>query len=306
MGDNPRLLGIADHILASFSPLLSLVPEELDRVGVLVAIPVFTVLPPMNRFLVLGASVDSGQYSGEVTVLPFALVSKFPEHVAMLRGNPEFAKVNAAYGFKAEATKLYGTAATRIYDDVNSCFEHMPLAALCEPDIFCVQGGISLLMSSLCQVKSIDRPIPGYDNAIVCDPMWSDPSGDVHDYERSTRGTGACFGAAVRDFQKITKIHQIIRTHQYVQNGVERFAEDIVFSSSCYQEATDNRCGLIFINVAGEVQSFSLPPVQQLPREKAVFARHEEVIAEGVQREAASKASLLCLMPQRGRSKRGQ
>jgi protein phosphatase len=49
--------------------------------------------------------------------------------------------------------------------------------------------------------------------------MWSDPSGDLREYERSTRGTGVCFGtAAVRDFQKI---RHIIRAHQGVQNGVE-------------------------------------------------------------------------------------
>jgi hypothetical protein len=48
----------------------------------------------------------------EVIALLFALVTKFSEHVAMLRGNPEFAKVNAAFGFKAEVTELYGACAT--------------------------------------------------------------------------------------------------------------------------------------------------------------------------------------------------
>jgi hypothetical protein len=46
MGDSPRLLGIADRILASFSPLLSLGPEELDRVGVSVPIPIFNEEDP--------------------------------------------------------------------------------------------------------------------------------------------------------------------------------------------------------------------------------------------------------------------
>jgi protein phosphatase len=274
----------------------------------LIRILVMTGIPPTNRFLFLGDYVDRGQYSVEVIVLLFALASKFPEHVVMIRGNHEFAKVNAVYGFKSEVDGLYGAAATRIYDDVNFCFEHMPLAALCGSDIFCVHGGISPLMSSLRQLKSIRRPIASYGNSIVCDLMWSDPSSRVREYERSTRGNGVCFGAAaVREFQKIIKIRHIIRAHQCVQNGVERFAGDVVFtvfSSSCYQEATDNRCGLIFINFSGDVQSFSLPPVQQLPREQALLDRHEEVNAEGDQRAAAAKASLLCLMPRGASEKR--
>jgi protein phosphatase len=117
----------------------------------LVRIPVLIGLPLMNRFLFLGDCVDRVQYSVEVT----ALVSQFLEHVAMLRSNHKFAKVNAAYGFKVEVTEFYGAGATRIYDDMNSRFEHMPLTALCCPNIFCIHSGISPLMSSLCQVKSI-------------------------------------------------------------------------------------------------------------------------------------------------------
>jgi diadenosine tetraphosphatase ApaH/serine/threonine PP2A family protein phosphatase len=113
----------------------------------------------------------------------------------------------------------------------------MPPAALCRPDLFCVHGGLSPLMSSLCQVQSIRRPIPGYDNAIICDLMWRGPSGNVRKSERSTRGRGVCFrAAAVRDVQKIMNICHFIRAHQCVQNGVEHFAGDIVFtvfSSSC-------------------------------------------------------------------------
>jgi hypothetical protein len=41
MGDSPRILGIADSILTSFLPLLSLAPEELDLVGLSVPIPIF-------------------------------------------------------------------------------------------------------------------------------------------------------------------------------------------------------------------------------------------------------------------------
>jgi protein phosphatase len=160
MGDSPQLLEIADRILASFSPLLSLAPEELDRVGVSVLIPIFKEeefseivartgkaffmqttliminvptyvvgdlhgnvfdlirilvligLPPMSRVLLLGDYVDRWQYSVEAIGLLFALVSQFPEYVAVLRGNHEFAKANAAYGFKAEVTELYSTGAT--------------------------------------------------------------------------------------------------------------------------------------------------------------------------------------------------
>jgi hypothetical protein len=97
--------------------------------------------------------------------------------------------------------------------------------------IFGAHGGISPLTSSLHQVNIIRRSIPGYDNAIVYDLMWSDPSGDVLEYERSTHSAGACFGAAaVRDFQKTMKIRHIIRSHHCIQTGVDRFAGDISFT----------------------------------------------------------------------------
>jgi hypothetical protein len=99
-------------------------------------------------------------------------------------------------------------------------------------------------MSSLCQVKAI----PGYDNAIICELMWSDPSADLREYERSTRGTGACFGAAaIRDFQKIMKIRHIIRAHQFVQSSVGRFAGDIVVTVfSSMLEDPSGFCGGIY------------------------------------------------------------
>jgi protein phosphatase len=46
-------------------------------------IPVLAGLFLMNCFLFLGDFVKRGQYSVEVITLLFALVSKFPEHVAM-------------------------------------------------------------------------------------------------------------------------------------------------------------------------------------------------------------------------------
>ncbi|OHT06754.1 Ser/Thr protein phosphatase [Tritrichomonas foetus] len=240
----------------------------------LIRILVLSGPPPSNRFLFLGDYVDRGQYSVEIITLLFALLSKYPDHFFLLRGNHEFARVNAVYGFKNEVETLYKS--NTLYESINKCFNYMPLAAVVGSQIFCVHGGISPQISSFRQLKRVRRPIPVYDNNVACDLTWSDPSMDTKEFLRSQRGNGVAFGVhAVRDFQKSFNVKHILRAHQCVQLGIERFAGDAlytIFSCSNYQDANGNRCGIVFIQENGRIQSFSLPPINQVPRENALMA----------------------------------
>lgn len=239
----------------------------------LIRVLVLSGPPPKSRFLFLGDYVDRGQYSIEVITLLLALNVKYPNLVYLIRGNHEFERVNETYGFKAECEELYNNS-LKAYKALNECFQWMPLAAKVGKEIFAVHGGISPQVSSFRQLKLIKRPIESYDGNVCCDLLWSDPSNDTKDFLRSQRGNGVTYGVtAVRDFVRQFKIKHILRAHQCVPLGIEKFAGDIlytVFSCSNYADASGNRCGLVFVQEDEGLQLFSLPPIEQIERSIAL------------------------------------
>ena len=295
--------------LIDIEPPVYVIGDLHGNIFDLIRVLVLSGPPPSNRFLFLGDYVDRGQYSIEIIALLFAFMAKYPQHMFLIRGNHEFERVNSVYGFHQELIDIYGGYAPELYETVNNCFNYMPLAALVGGDIFCVHGGISPQLSSVRQLKRVKRPIAVYDGSIACDLTWSDPSVETKEFLRSTRGNGVAFGVnAVKEFQKIFKVRHVIRAHQCVELGIERFAGDVVytvFSCSNYQDAGGNRCGLIYINPEGKLQSFSLPPIDQVPRETALLsgdAEKKEEMEETGQRLSALKndqkrGSVMCLMP---------
>lgn len=240
----------------------------------LIRVLVLSGVPPVSRFLFLGDYVDRGQYSVEVITLLLALSVRFPEHIYLLRGNHEFERVNEMYGFKMECESIYGDL--KVYNALNEAFNWMPLAARVGKEIFAVHGGISPQISSFRQLRLVKRPITTYDNNIACDLLWSDPSTETKDFLRSQRGNGVTYGVnAVKDFLRQFKIEHIVRAHQCVPLGIERFAGDsvyTVFSCSNYADASGNRCGIMFVPDQGPLQLFSLPPITQIPRDKALLS----------------------------------
>ncbi|OHT09875.1 Ser/Thr protein phosphatase [Tritrichomonas foetus] len=310
ISDRAKDVFIAQETLIDVPAPIYVIGDLHGNVFDLVRILIMAGPPPINRFLFLGDYVDRGQYSVEIVTLLFALVSKYPDHVYLLRGNHEFARVNSTYGFQDECETLYKTKV--LYDYINDCFNYMPLAAVIGNEIFCVHGGISPQVSSFRQLKRVKKPIVEYDNNVACDLTWSDPSMDTKEYLRSSRGNGVTFGVtAVRTFLKSFNIKHILRAHQCVQLGIERFAGDSVytiFSCSNYTDANGNRCGLVYIQENMSIQSFSLPPIDQIPREKALmtgelYYNEFEIPADsetgpslGSIANDSKRSSLLCLM----------
>jgi hypothetical protein len=69
----------------------------------------------------------------------------------------------------------------------------------------------------------------------------------------------------------------MVRAHQCVQSGIGRFGTDLlytVFSCSRY-EGQANRCGLMFIDAQLQIELFSLPPMDPVPRAEALLQRFE-------------------------------
>jgi protein phosphatase len=255
----------------------------------LVRILIHVVPPPQSRILFLGDYVDRGEYSIEVVTLLFALSITYPDSVYLLRGNHEFESMNSTYGFAAEVNAFY--PGTDLFSALNWTFAFMPLVAVIDNDIFCVHGGIAPEAKTLGRLRRIKRPLLSYGCGIVSNLVWSDPSSEYDSYDGSTRGQGVEFGVkALTEFLTALKMTKLFRAHQCVPNGIAKFGDNqlyTIFSCSSY-EGQGNRCGLVFLKTTGEIEFFSLPPIEQVSRCSALLKRYG--IVEG--RENSDAANL--------------
>lgn len=123
-----------------------------------------------------------------------------------------------------------------------SVFDYLPLSVLIEDRILCVHGGLSPSISTLDQIRTIDRKQEVPHDGAMCDLMWSDPD-DVEGWGLSPRGAGYLFGeSVVKSFNHVNGLELIARAHQLVMEGYKyMFQEQLVTIWSapnyCY------RCG---------------------------------------------------------------
>ncbi|XP_047325360.1 serine/threonine-protein phosphatase BSL1-like [Impatiens glandulifera] len=206
-------------------------------------------------YLFLGDYVDRGQHSLETITLLLALKIEYPENVHLIRGNHEAADINALFGFRIECIERMGEkdgiwAWTRF----NQLFNYLPLAAMIEKKIICMHGGIGRCIHSVDQIEKIERPITmDAGSLVLMDLLWSDPTENdsVEGLRPNARGPGlVTFGPdRVTDFCKKNKLQLIIRAHECVMDGFERFAQGqliTLFSATNYC-GTANNAGAILV-----------------------------------------------------------
>lgn len=231
--------------------------------------------PGQTKYLFVGDYVDRGNFSIEVVTLLFALKHEYPQTIFLLRGNHEFEEMNGIYGFREECLKEYGLD---VYDACNKCFALLPFAAILNKQIFVVHGGLSPTLLDTCQLMCIPKPVITYKSTayeqLVTNIVWSDPTTTVSNFGPSTRKMGCVFGIqALKNFLSYNKLQVMIRGHQCVTNGVEKFENDhlyTVFSSSNYSKNTPNKSGIIKV-VNKHIKCFNFPPIPILKRQEAVF-----------------------------------
>ncbi|KAM7521538.1 hypothetical protein LguiA_011440 [Lonicera macranthoides] len=202
---------------------------------------------------------------------------QYPENVHLIRGNHEAADINALFGFRLECIERMGEndgiwAWTRF----NQLFNYLPLAALIERKIICMHGGIGRSINSVEQIEKLERPITmDAGSIILMDLLWSDPTENdsVEGLRPNARGPGlVTFGPdRVTDFCKKNKLQLIIRAHECVMDGFERFAQGqliTLFSATNYC-GTANNAGAILVVGRGLVivpkLIHPLPPPIQSP-----------------------------------------
>ena len=172
---------------------------------------------PDSKYVFMGDYVDRGYNSVEVFSLLLALKLKYPNYITLLRGNHESRQISFTYGFLEEVNRKYGNS--NVWNYFTDLFDYLPIAALIEGKIFCIHGGLSPLISTVDQIRLINRKMEIPHEGAFCDLMWSDPD-DIETWLMSCRGAGWIFGYKVVDeFNYINNLDLVCRAHQLVMEG---------------------------------------------------------------------------------------
>ncbi|XP_035814855.1 serine/threonine-protein phosphatase BSL2 homolog isoform X4 [Zea mays] len=200
-------------------------------------------------YLFLGDYVDRGQHSLETITLLLALKVEYPQNVHLIRGNHEAADINALFGFRIECIERMGERdGIWTWHRMNRLFNWLPLAALIEKKIICMHGGIGRSINHVEQIENLQRPITMEAGSVVLmDLLWSDPTENdsVEGLRPNARGPGlVTFGPdRVMEFCNNNDLQLIVRAHECVMDGFERFAQGhliTLFSATNY-------CGAILV-----------------------------------------------------------
>ncbi|KAG6515778.1 hypothetical protein ZIOFF_026208 [Zingiber officinale] len=172
---------------------------------------------PKTNYLFLGDFVDRGFYSVETFLLLLALKVRYPDRITLIRGNHESRQITQVYGFYDECLRKYGSV--NVWRYCTDIFDYLSLSALIENKIFSVHGGLSPAITTLDQIRTIDRKQEVPHDGAMCDLLWSDPE-DVDGWGLSPRGAGFLFGGnVVTSFNHANNIDYICRAHQLVMEG---------------------------------------------------------------------------------------
>jgi len=179
---------------------------------------------PQNNYLFMGDFVDRGFYSVETFLLLLALKVRYPDRITLIRGNHESRQITQVYGFYDECLRKYGSV--NVWRYCTDVFDYLSLSAIIDNKTFCVHGGLSPTISTLDQIRSIDRKQEVPHDGAMCDLLWSDPE-EIEGWGLSPRGAGYLFGGEVTtQFNTVNKVDLICRAHQLVMDGYKWMFND--------------------------------------------------------------------------------
>nr|CCC95764.1 unnamed protein product [Trypanosoma congolense IL3000] len=179
---------------------------------------------PDTSYVFMGDYVDRGYHSVETLLLLLLLKARYPDRITLLRGNHESRQITQVYGFYDECYRKYGSATVwRLCTDL---FDYMPLSAVVEGSIFCVHGGLSPEISTLDEIRALDRKQEVPHDGPMSDLLWSDPD-EVEGWAVSPRGAGYLFGSAeTKGFNHRNGLSLVARAHQLVFEGHKSMFDD--------------------------------------------------------------------------------
>ena len=107
-----------------------------------------------TNYLFLGDFVDRGYNSVETFLLLLCLKVRYPQRIALLRGNHESRQITQVYGFYDECLKKY--VSSNVWKYCTDLFDTLPLAAVISDKVFCVHGGLSPSITTISEVSIIN------------------------------------------------------------------------------------------------------------------------------------------------------
>jgi serine/threonine-protein phosphatase 4 catalytic subunit len=196
---------------------------------------------PKTQYLFLGDFVDRGLYSVETFLLLLALKVRYPDRITLIRGNHESRQITQVYGFYDECLKKFSSVA--VWRLCTEIFDLLALAAIVGGTLFAVHGGLSPSITTLDEIRNIDRKQEVPHDGGMCDLLWSDPDEDTGLWGVSQRGAGYLFGnEATAKWNETNKLSCIARAHQLVNEGYKYMFDEALVTvwsapNYCY------RCG---------------------------------------------------------------
>jgi protein phosphatase len=228
-------------------------------------------------YLFLGNYVDRGKFSLETICVLMSLKVKFPTQVHLLRGYHEIKSVNMEYGLANECQMRLGeniNDPSSIFQEINSFFNYLPLAAIVDETIICVHSGIGS-MKSIEPINLLKRPLEAINDGSVgtkalMDILCSNPSDGIEsmDTERDITNPMKCgsyTSEAVDGFLKASSMQLLIRSHQTVIEGFTACCNNKVMSitsSTDYCGQLKNTACILVIKKTLEVVPKVLMPME--------------------------------------------
>jgi serine/threonine-protein phosphatase 4 catalytic subunit len=235
---------------------------------------------PTTNYLFMGDFVDRGFNSVETFLLLLALKVRYPDRIWLIRGNHESRQITQVYGFYDECLRKYGSVAVWRY--CTDVFDYLSLSAVVDGSIFCVHGGLSPSVTTLDQIRAIDRRQEVPHDGAMCDLLWSDPE-ELEPgmaWGLSPRGAGYLFGSEVaREFNRRNGIETIARAHQLVMEGFKwQFGRAVitVWSAPNYCYRCGNVASIMVVDESlhEEMRIFDAAPQDQRGALSASTAPH--------------------------------
>ncbi|KAH8926775.1 Metallo-dependent phosphatase [Atractiella rhizophila] len=233
-------------------------------------------LPPKTRYLFLGDYVDRGYFSIECLLLLYSLKIWYPDHIFLLRGNHECARLTNYFTFRLECKHKYSE---KLYEACLDSFNALPLAALMNEQFLCIHGGIGPGLNTLDDLMRIDRFREPPTHGLMCDILWSDP---IENYDKSenipehfvhnhVRGCSYFYTFnAVTTFLEKNGLLAIVRAHEAQDAGYRCYRPGrttpfpslmTVFSAPNYLDVYNNKGAIIkYENNTVNIRQFNSSP----------------------------------------------
>ena len=145
----------------------------------------------------------------------------------------------------------------------------------------CVHGGLSRDLTSMKDIKDIQRPCPVPMNGLLSDLLWSDPCSDIKGYVPSPRDCAYLFGPdIVEEFMSRFDFDLIVRGHECCDGYCFAFNRKLVtvFSAPNYCGVEKNAAGIMFVDKELSVRFVLIRETRLLRRSSIVKPDTLEII----------------------------